>query len=950
MYVLSSGFHLRDVFFKPYFCSMTGSKFNAYKYITSTVLLSLFLMLFPKSAISQEWFKKAESLAAQENFEQAIKTLAPYANTLPQDTLLVRVYKTLGTWHGALGNLLKSTGYYEKSLALENKLPYKRPSYIAYLYNNLAYNYDLLYQGDQVVEFYKKAHHLWYEKDYNNFSDNITAFGNLIPALLDIGLLKEAEFYFSRLLQYADELRQGKLKAGLDTMAKRDKMKCLLYIQLTMVRYYTGISNREGLRKALAEFDSLLKQDYHPEDLAMYLEALDNAGYSERFREDYNMALYWYKKADKLAHNDFYRMKGAANQAVTYYYAGNHSVAFSFAQKALSFLPPEATTLSAFGLRAMCAELLVKQQKLNPGIEELETIFTKQLKRTVLEKDFINLTIDDISAYMAPQQISILLFAGKAYLEKYKHEQTIKDVQIAHHFFGLAAALFSRYYALEGYSDLMDYFRKEINGRLLETGGLLGLSRQKMIELFNRLENNTSQRTWKKYLKAHSMQLGIPGEWLGLKNQLMGEKNAGTRAGLQESNDRVNRANMSLDSLERLIHAKSPKFLAYDTANASVTDLLEKMGKGQGFLRYFMTVREYYGILVTHDTVIIKKIGEIQKLDSLVKYWVSSVRNPTVNVQSVSVALWKDLLEPFYVGFAKMQSLMIIPEGALSLLAFEPLVIYSPKPLFNKDLSISYGYDVKMLQLQHNYKNQRSSLIAFAPMYKDRMPSGEMVKRGSDFYALPGAQKEAEEVADLLKGEFLLGRNANRQRFLEAVGKYGVYHLAMHAEMDTLNYERSNLVFSGEEKMYFNELYANPLDAELIVLSACNTGAGFFNPGEGVMSLSRALAYSGVQSSVYALWELPDAETSWIIKAFYQGLKAGLPKHEALAAAKTQFRETFPEKAHPFFWAGLVINGNNDPITFPRKNQYWILAIIPLLVIGFWYSAKNKNRWFKGKV
>jgi CHAT domain-containing protein len=258
-------------------------------------------------------------------------------------------------------------------------------------------------------------------------------------------------------------------------------------------------------------------------------------------------------------------------------------------------------------------------------------------------------------------------------------------------------------------------------------------------------------------------------------------------------------------------------------------------------------------------------------------------------------------------------------------------------------LPIVYAYDLKLLQLQRNFKLSNSSSVAFAPDYAAAPEATGIARRGVGLVQLQGAQEEAVQVANLLKGRLYLGPEASKQNFLKALGKYGTYHVAMHAYMDTLQYEQSCLVFSDTQKLYFGELYARPFNASMVVLSGCNTGVGVMQPGEGAMGLSRALAYSGVQTSVYALWELPDTETSWIVQAFYEGLKAGLPKHEALANAKRRFLDTFPEKSHPFFWAGLVINGNTAPLKVNTHNYWWFLFTVPaMLLLFFVYRRKKK--------
>lgn len=82
-----------------------------------------------------------------------------------------------------------------------------------------------------------------------------------------------------------------------------------------------------------------------------------------------------------------------------------------------------------------------------------------------------------------------------------------------------------------------------------------------------------------------------------------------------------------------------------------------------------------------------------------------------------------------------------------------------------------------------------------------------------------------------------------------------------------------------------------------------------FVAGEGLLSLSRALAFSGVRSSVYSLWDVPDEETSELMVSFYKFLDDGKDKDEALKMAKLDFIKNNPLKSHPYYWAGFVTMG-----------------------------------------
>ena len=130
------------------------------------------------------------------------------------------------------------------------------------------------------------------------------------------------------------------------------------------------------------------------------------------------------------------------------------------------------------------------------------------------------------------------------------------------------------------------------------------------------------------------------------------------------------------------------------------------------------------------------------------------------------------------------------------------------------------------------------------------------------------------------------------------------------------------------------------------MLSACNTGTGTIVNGEGIMSLSRALTFSGTRSAVVSLWQVPDKETSEIMISFYENLKDGQSKDEALANAKRDFIENNPMKNHPFYWAGFVVNGDVSPIV---NNYFWwkflgVIGIIFLLVLLFFKWKSNNTK------
>lgn len=908
--------------------------------LKACLLLAFFFMV--KGSTAQPWIKQADSLANAGKTSEAIALGESKLPLMAEDSIKSRLLFDLGLWYGWQEKRELSSAYYERALLLEEKLPRPRTELLGLIYNNLAFNSTTANQNEQVIKYYKKAHELWYKNNYSDIKNNLTGLSNLLFQLTAMGLNRDVIKYFNVLEQYEKAFKTGELKARFMQHTAEQRISMLMFLQLAKVRIHTHLNHYDQLKPLMVEFEQLFRQSKNISESGMYLEALDNMGYVERYAGRYNDALAWYRKAESLAHNDFYRMKGAANQAVTYYYADEASKALLFTEKALAFLPPDSKSLSVMGLRAMRAELLAKNGDFNAAFAQLEAIFLQQLSKSISSKDFIDLQVNDFKDWIAEQQLSVFLFAGNSFLHSYS---AVKDnaghLKVAHHFYRLASQMFSLYYTREDFTEGLQQFRNRINGKLLETGIMLDLPQQEWITIMSEVENNTSKQGWKSFFNAYSTYLGIPAEWLKQRQGLFAEKEIGLQSGEKDGLARQQKVLQSLDSINQLIQQKSPRFLEFDTSIVSFSQYRKQMLPGQAMLRYLITDNRVFGMLLSAKGVEVKQLGTIDTLKPALLLWRVQVRNPSSNIQALSRSLYNALLAPFEKQLTGQQEIVVVTEGELSWLSFEAVAMAGPGKVI---LPITYAYDIKLLQLQRNFKIKNGRLVAFAPDYASAPEASGIARRGSGLVQLQGAQQEARQVANLLKGRLYLGPEASKPNFLKSMGEYGTYHVAMHAYMDTLQYEQSCLVFSDTQKLYFGELYARPFNASMVVLSGCNTGVGVMQPGEGAMGLSRALAYSGVQASVYALWELPDNETSWIVKAFYEGLKAGLPKHEALASAKGRFLETFPEKSHPFFWAGLVINGNTAPLKVDTFNYWWFLLSVPALLFGVFIFRRKRKR------
>ncbi|MBE7380600.1 MAG: CHAT domain-containing protein [Leptolyngbya sp. SIO1E4] len=185
--------------------------------------------------------------------------------------------------------------------------------------------------------------------------------------------------------------------------------------------------------------------------------------------------------------------------------------------------------------------------------------------------------------------------------------------------------------------------------------------------------------------------------------------------------------------------------------------------------------------------------------------------------------------------------------------------------------------------------------------------------------ALPGAQQEALDIATLLGTHAVLGAEATEQSVKQALPSAQLVHLATHGLLEYGNVEDSGIrdlpgaialaPGNGEDGLLTAaEILELPWTADLVVLSACDTGRGHIT-GDGVMGLSRSLMTKGVPSVVVSLWSVPDAPTAALMAEFYRQLTTGQNKAQALRQAMLA---TLQQHPHPRDWAAFTLLGSPE--------------------------------------
>jgi CHAT domain-containing protein len=479
---------------------------------------------------------------------------------------------------------------------------------------------------------------------------------------------------------------------------------------------------------------------------------------------------------------------------------------------------------------------------------------------------------------------------------------------------------------------------------------ILNASRDKNIKKYTGVPDSLIQR-----------EILVHNEILNLQNQLFQcertDKNSreikrisGKLAKIQLENDRLK--SLFANNYNRYFNLK------YNLNVISIQHLREKLKGNQLLLEYQLLENELIIFAITRDHFTIKFVRDkddkrqvINKLYDIVSEN-PSFKDPDRAFKDFtenSHFLYSWFIEPIKNEIINKQ-LIIIPHNEINLVPFELLISELPpsgSPEDYKSLSylvkkcpISYGYSATLL-FEETKLHPRKTAAFYLPDYSSVNNSGQ-----AQLVNLKGTRAEVIKAKDLIGGDVFSNNQANETQFKRSAGDYKILHIATHTFMDGEIPTLSSLELSqgrdtlNDGVLYSYELYQLQLNAQLIVLSGCNTGMGLLKQGEGLLSLSRSFFYSGARSVAFTLWPQADQSGAEIMIGFYRGIKSRKRLEDALQSAKLDYlKNADPAKSHPYYWGGFLIVGKTDPVIlnsdFPKISI--MLILLCLGIGGFTY-------------
>ena len=518
------------------------------------------------------------------------------------------------------------------------------------------------------------------------------------------------------------------------------------------------------------------------------------------------------------------------------------------------------------------------------------------------------------------------------------------------------------------YQRMYDYYRlyTDVSAALFDLTG----DKKFKTSVLNYAENKRGSFIRSNVLTSKSIVFsGVPDSILKqegiIKNKLTTTSAKAVSAGSRDS------VNKTYIAFLQLLAARYPnyyrlKYLPYKVNDNDIQHWLPN--DSTAFAEYMIGKSHIYLIIITKQK---SSLIELEKNDTLLSH--ISALNSMLRKSDpkayylISYNIYKSFVQPMEPYIKKGSKIIVSGDGELSTLSFEALVT-KPHPegkefkandfLFNK---YNFSYAVSAFSLLNPFKKSNSSK---EKVYFSAPGFDEDLKMKYEHFASKNRQPIDQSYLSYLYQPFMLklgnalanswsitkeeGDNATEADFKVKAPASNVIQVGSHAILNDIDPMRSCLVFAKELSLnknkedgylYSSEIYNQKLNADLIILTACETGGGKFKEGEGMMSIAYSFEYAGCKSAMMSLWPVDEKTSALITENFYKHLGNGETTTDALYNAKKDYLATAEGPlVNPFYWSGLVMLGENRKIMLNKRNKAgeysWIYAALGLSALG----------------
>ncbi|MGZ4079752.1 MAG: CHAT domain-containing tetratricopeptide repeat protein, partial [Bacteroidia bacterium] len=409
--------------------------------------------------------------------------------------------------------------------------------------------------------------------------------------------------------------------------------------------------------------------------------------------------------------------------------------------------------------------------------------------------------------------------------------------------------------------------------------------------------------------------------------------------------------NIDLKKIQKALPEKSAmiEFISYHPLNINATNLQDQWKPSH-----------YAGYILTKEgNILHADLGAVSDIDSLIDEWRETIYDindngsiDTLLEQTLTSALYAKLIQPFSSVFVKTDHLFISPDGKINILPIAALQNKKGHYLI-EDLNITYFSSARDFL---NLSKQKSTtlnkdLFILNPDFGVFTTKNHFNKNG--ITQLPETQMLADTLKELNPDVQIMEHKQASVEAINNIHRPRILLIATHGySPENISYEFAtpNNQKKGEKK--FIKKFDNPFlrcglllaganelvnghnqgilsgleisglnlqGTELVILSACQTGTGDIQNGEGVYGVGRAFRIAGSKTQVISLWDVQPEATTHLMAIFYKNLLTGIGKADAFRKAQLELIHS-KKTASPFYWAGFILSGDCSALP-PYKNQ-----------------------------
>ncbi len=914
------------------------------------------------------------------NYNEALKyyqkSLSIRQKLLPEDREIEIVYNNIGNVYGDLNEFNKSLDYYKKSIEIIIRKLGKNDIRVAIGYINIGATYRGLNQDDNALSYYQKA-----------LPISIKVKNQYVLSALYINM--GASFFSKEEYDKALQYYKKSLDIKLRIYGENHPTCGRIYNNLGLIFEF-----KEDHNKALYYYNKALQifKTAYGENNYSVADIYHNIGDVYTLRNEYEIALKHHEKALTIVTklfgdnspktSDFY-----IRIAKLYFKRSMYSDALLYCEKGLRVLQNAYGKyhLLTSGFYYNMATAYDGQEEYTKAIFYFNEAILANAKNNdiVISKSTfdpnhyfdLKMLLETLQGKSKTLQSLYLKHNDRKYLDQsitlYKNADILID-HIRQTYQNYQDKVFFAQQAKEVYTDAIAaqllIYRDRREQKALE-------------EIFYYVEKSKSN-TLKELLTESNAKsfAGLPTELLELEEKLKNkqafyqskiseewsEETTDTLA-ITKYENKIFDISRSHDSLIETLEEKHPKYyqLKHQNSIVSIKEIQKNLKENSTLIEFFTTDSITYVCTMSKNSFLVQELETDDLEDSIKKLRDAIITNDIYKYKNSAYTLYSGLIAPIkdkLIG----DELIIIPDGPLWHLNFELLLTQNNEAetrnmsYLLRDYAISYANSANLLfnSLEKTSKTSkiRNECLAFSFTDSTQLTNSKTMSlatlrdTGDD---LPGTRKEIKAISTLVNGQYFYGSEAIEANFKQNAGQYSILHLALHGDVDHKNPQNSKLYFTKSKDtiednlLYSHELFALDIPAELVVLSACNTGTGAIAKGEGIMSLGNAFQYAGTKSLLLSGWEVSDKSAPVLIESFYTNLADGMNKAKALQKAKLDFLKTADfDQVAPFYWGSFYLLGNADPIDINQPietHMYWLILAFILIVFIFTFIYYKKR-------